>query len=234
MDVQAVSTQLTEIQSQLNFITAELEASRRQRQEIQELKTDLNVIVKDLFQTAVTELEEVAPFVDTGDFLYLLKKIIRNTRNITVLITKLENVFDLMKDGGPIGKELFNDLLRELDTLDQKGYFDFIRASKQIMDNIVTHFTVEDVRLLGDNIVTILDTVKNLTQPEMLQAINNAASIYKNLDPQESESYSLWRVFKELNTPEMKRGIGFMVMFLKNIAAENGTLNTQPITKGEE
>ncbi|RMF08662.1 MAG: DUF1641 domain-containing protein, partial [Candidatus Neomarinimicrobiota bacterium] len=158
-----------------------------------------------------------------GDFLYLGKKLLRNIRPLTGLLDQLENVRDLMRDGQPIGKELFRDLLQKLDELDRKGYFDFFREALTIVDNIVTHFTVEDVRLLGDNIVTILDTVKNLTQPEMLHAINNAASIYKNLDPHESTSYSFWRVLKELNSPEMKRGLGFVVMFLKNIAAENGT-----------
>ena len=29
------------------------------------------------------------------------------------------------------------------------------------MDNVVTHFSIEDVRLLADNVVTILETVKS-------------------------------------------------------------------------
>jgi len=233
MDSATLETQLAEIRSQLDFIATELAESRCQRLEFQELRDDLNVIAKDVFQTAVVELEDVAPFVHTGDFLHLLKKIIRNTRNITAMVTKLESLLDFVEDGRPISKELFNDFLMYLDELDRKGYFEFGRAALKIIDNIVTHFSVEDVRLLGDNIVTILDTVKNLTQPEMLHAINNAASIYKTLDPRESESYSLWRMVKELNTPEMKRGIGFMVMFLKNIAAENSSPTKSQPTKGE-
>ena len=38
----------------------------------------------------------------------------------------------------------------------------------QIADNVVTSFTEEDVRKLGDNAVLILKTVKDLTQPEIM------------------------------------------------------------------
>ena len=89
-----------------------------------------------------------------------------------------------------------------------------------IIDNIITHFSTEDVKLLADNVVTILETVKNLTQPDMLQAINNAVAVYKNLDVENIEEYSIWRVMKEMGTPEMKRGIGFLIAFLKNMAKE--------------
>jgi len=77
---------------------------------------------------------------------------------------------------------------------------------------------VEDVKALGDNIVTILNTVKNLTQPEMLHAINNAVSVYKNLDISVKEEISYWDLIKAARTPEMKRGMAFAIQFLKNLA----------------
>jgi uncharacterized protein YjgD (DUF1641 family) len=30
--------------------------------------------------------------------------------------------------------------------------------------------------------------------------------------------YSIWRVMRELNSPEMKKGMAFMVLFLKNLS----------------
>ncbi|UCH65165.1 MAG: DUF1641 domain-containing protein, partial [Ignavibacterium sp.] len=75
-----------------------------------------------------------------------------------------------------------------------------------------------DVKLLGDNIVTILNTVKNLTQPEMLQAINNALAVYKNIDFEIDEKVSLFSLIKDLNTPEAKKGLAVGIQFLKNLA----------------
>jgi uncharacterized protein YjgD (DUF1641 family) len=53
----------------------------------------------------------------------------------------------------------------------------------------------------------------------MLHAINNAVSVYKNLDIDISEKVSLFSLIKELNNPEFKKGLLFAVKFLKNIAA---------------
>jgi uncharacterized protein YjgD (DUF1641 family) len=89
------------------------------------------------------------------------------------------------------------------------------------MDNIISSYPPEDVRALADNVVTILDTVKNITQPDMLNAINNAVSIFKNLDTDNIQEYSLWKVFREMNTPEMKRGLGFIMTFMKNLSKES-------------
>ena len=89
-----------------------------------------------------------------------------------------------------------------------------------MFDNIITNYSGEDIRLLSDNIVTIMDTIKNMTQPEILGAMNNAVNIYKNLNPDDVEEYSMWKAFKEMRTPEMKRGIGFIMLFLRNLLKE--------------
>jgi uncharacterized protein YjgD (DUF1641 family) len=34
------------------------------------------------------------------------------------------------------------------------------------------------------------------------------------------EEYSIWRAMKAMNSKEMKKGIGFMITFLQNIAKE--------------
>ncbi len=213
----AVFEQLTDINTKLDFISGELEAVKRQRQELEDLKADLTLVARDLFGSAIEELEDVAPFVNTGDFLHLVKKGLRNTNTITGLIAQLESAIDFYADAQPLAKHLFNDTLEHLDKLDRRGYFVFIRELATIIDNVVTHFDPADVKQLADNIVIILETVKSLTQPEMLVAVNNAVKVFQNLDSDKIEEYSIWKTLKELNTPEMKRGMGFIITFLKNI-----------------
>jgi uncharacterized protein YjgD (DUF1641 family) len=222
---QNIELKLKSIDQKLNLITEELAVVRRQREELNELKQDLTIIAKDLFSTAIDEFEDIAPFVQTGDFLHLLKKILQNTQNITMVMTKFESGLDFFADAKPVSKELFSATLEKLDEIDQKGYFQFIKELINVADRVVDHFSEEDVRLLGDNIITILESVKGLTQPEMLTAINNAVGIYQNLDPKDTPQYSIWKVMRELNTPEMKRGIGFVITFLKKITAEQEIQN---------
>jgi uncharacterized protein YjgD (DUF1641 family) len=115
--------------------------------------------------------------------------------------------------------------MNKLDEFDRKGYFQFIKELQKAGDNVITSFTPNDVKLLGDNIVTILNTIKNLTQPDMLQAINNAVAVYKNIDVKVDEKISLFGLVKELNSPEVKRGLAVGLKFLKNLASleENQT-----------
>ena len=220
-----LDAQLIAINNKLDLITEELAVVRRQRDELNELKDDLTLVVKDVFNTAITEFEDIAPFVQTGDFLHLLKKILQNTRNISMVMEKFESGLDFFEDAKPVGKELFSDALEKLDELDRQGYFQFVKELFNIVDNVVNHFTVEDVKLLGDNIVTILETVKSITQPEMLKAVDNAVHIYENLDTKNTPEYSIWKVMRELNTPEMKKGIGFVITFLKKITEEQNLEN---------
>jgi len=212
-----IAEQLALIQAKLNTIAGELAVIRRQREEMEDLKEDLTRIAKDLFNSAVEELEDVAPFVKTGDFLFLTKKLIRNTNNLTRIMERLESAADFLEDARPIAKELFQDALMKLQMLDEKGYFEYLRESTKIADNVVAHFSVDDLRMLAENVVAILETIKTITQPEMLDTLNNAVSVYKNLNIADPPRYSLWRAFREMNDPAMQRSLGMFITLMKNL-----------------
>jgi len=132
-------------------------------------------------------------------------KLIRNIGNVSEFLEMLESINDFIKDVGPILHQVGLDAINKLHELEKRGYLDFFRELSKSLDNIVTHFKAEDVKALSDNIVFILETVRNLTQPDMLKAINNALAIYKNLDMENVEEYSVFKAFMELRKPEMKK-----------------------------
>lgn len=209
--------QIDEMNKKLDIILEEIELQKRHRREMDDLKDDLTRVGKDLYLTAVDELEEVHDHISTGDMLYLGKKVLRNVNNITKMIEQLESVTDFLHDASPLTREYILDFMKKMDEFDRKGYFEFMKESVKILDNIVTGFTVDDVKNLGDNVVTIMNTVKNLTQPDMLHSINNAVAVYKKLDIEVEKEVSVFKLLKELNDPELKRGIAFSIQFLKNI-----------------
>ncbi|GMU96650.1 MULTISPECIES: DUF1641 domain-containing protein [Ignavibacterium] len=221
MDDNRIQIQLDEINKKLDFILGEIDLQRKHRLEIQGLKEDLTRVAKDVYLTSIEELEQVHDYIKTGDILHLFKKLLRNINNLTKLFEQLENLGDFLKDFSPISKEMAIDFMHKLDELDRKGYFTFIKETQNILDHIVTSFTVEDVKALGDNIVTILNTVKNLTQPDMLHTINNALNVYKKLDIEVKEDISLIKLIKELNHPETKKALYFSLQFLKSLSSIN-------------
>jgi uncharacterized protein YjgD (DUF1641 family) len=214
--------QLSEIRQQLEVVTEYVRAEQRRQREMTELKQDLALIGKDVFQAAVVELEEVGEHFDSQDLLFLLKKLLRNTRNLNKMLDQVESVYGFWEDAKPLGKEVFSDLLEHLDQFDRKGYFEFLKAILRLFDTIVTSFTVEDVALLRENIVSILLTIKNLTQPDMLKSMNNAVSFFQKMDVAVEKDVSLLALIKEFRDPEVRRGIAFLLAFAKNMASLKG------------
>ena len=220
MGQENLQLQIDSINKKLDIILAEIELQSRHRREMEDLKDDLMRVGKDVYDSALIEFEEVHDQLKTGDIFYLFKKLLRNINNITKTFEQLENLKGFIQDFSPVSRELFLDFMNKLNEFDKKGYFEFLREMSKISDNIVTSFSAEDVKSFGDNIVTILTTVKSLTQPDMLHAINNAVNVYKNLDIDISEKVSMYSLIKELNNPEVKKGLAFGLKFLKNIAKQ--------------
>ena len=215
-----IQKQIDEINGKLDEILVCATQQRLRSARLDDLVSDLSIIGKDAFSSTVTELDKQGIELNVDDIKHLAFKLIKNVDKFTDVVTTFESAHDLLKDLGPVAREVIIDVIKKLHELEQKGYFEFFREVGNVFDNIITHYSTEDVRLLADNIVTILDTIKNLTQPEMLQAMNNAVYIYQKLDIEDIPEYSMWKAMKEMRTPEMKKGIGFMITFLKNLSGD--------------
>ena len=210
--------QLIEINQKLDLLLENVNQQRLKSEMIEDLISDFSIIGKDAFDSAIEALDHQGVELDGEALQIFFFKLLKNANNFSMVLNMFESVVDLMKDMGPIAKEVGDDVIGKFHEYDQKGYFEFFAEAFKILDNIVSHYSVEDVRMLADNIVTIMDTLKGLTQPDMMKAMNNALNIYKNLDPTNVPEYSVWKVMRELNTPEMKRGFGFVINFMKNLS----------------
>ena len=220
MTDQNMQTQINEINRKLDLVLEEVYSQKQARQTVEDLVTDISLIGTDMFKASVVELDNAGIELDSEAVKQLLFKFIRNIGTINEMFEMLESANDLMKDVSPIIHQIGLDSIHKMNEFEQKGYFDFIRELSRVADNVVGHFSTEDVKLLADNVIPILETLKSLTQPDMMKALNNGVNIYKSLDTNDIPEYSLWKAFRELNTPEMKKGLGFMITFLKNVAKE--------------
>jgi len=212
--------QIDEINRKLDIVLEEVMAQRETRQSVEDLTADLTVVGKDVFSSAVTELDNAGVELDGEAVKMLMLKLVRNIDTINEMFEMLESVSDFLKDVSPILHQIGLDGIKTMNEFEQKGYIDFFREGMKIMDNIVEHFSADDVKELADNVVTILETVKSLTQPEMLKAMNSGLVVYKSIDVRGVPEYSLFKAMMAMNSKEMRRGLGFMITFLKNIARE--------------
>ncbi|MCK5471004.1 MAG: DUF1641 domain-containing protein [Cyclobacteriaceae bacterium] len=218
-----VQEQINSINRKLDIVLEEIYVQKQKRQEVEDLVADLSIIGNDMFKASVDELDHAGVELDSEALKSLFFRLLRNVGTLNDLVEMIESATDLAKDAAPIIHQMGLQGISQMNELEKKGYFDFIKELFKIADNIIEHFSADDVGLLADNIVTILETIKNLTQPEMLDAMNNAVNVFKKIETRDIPEYSLWKAFKEMRSPEMKKGIGFMITFLKNIAEDNKT-----------
>ncbi len=223
MEEKNIESRMDAIERKLDVILEEIDLQRSHRREMEDLKDDLMRVGTDLFQTAVVELDGVQDQFRTVDLVHLGKKLMRNVDTITRVVEQLESFKDFLADASPLARESFIALMNRLDGFDRKGYFEFVREMGKVTDNVVTSFTTEDVKNLGENIVTILNTVKTMTQPDMLHAMNNAVNMYKKMDLEVEDNVSFLTLLREMNTPEARKGMAFVIRFLKSIVSQNGT-----------
>jgi uncharacterized protein YjgD (DUF1641 family) len=225
METKTIEQQLADIHQKLDCIYSQMCVQQKNQREMTELKNDIGLIGKDMLNAAVKELEDVAPYFETRDLTLLIKKLLRNTKNLSRVLTQIESMDDLIHDIKPLTKQVFDELLNTLHEFDQKGYFEFLRESFKIFDTIITSFTPDDVRMLRENITSILLTVKSMTQPDMLNTMNNALEFFKKMDIVVDRDISYRTLFKQLKNPEVKKGLFFMLEFVKNMAYQKQELN---------
>lgn len=219
MEDKSLQQQITELNQKVDLLLEYVNHQRLKSIQVDDLVSDLTIVGKDFYDSAVAELDNRMVNIEIDQVKGLVLRFLRNIDNMNKFLETFESISDFLKDASPIVNEVLIDFTKKMAELDEKGYFAFFSEAGLIFDNIVTHYKPQDVRELADNIVTIVDTVKTATQPDMMLALNNAFKIYKSIETENIPEYSVFKLVKELNKPEMKKALGFFVTFMKNMAA---------------
>ena len=221
MEEKSMQIQITELNQKVDLLLEYVNEQRLKTNQLEDLVSDLSIVGKDVYDTTVEELNDRMVKIDPDQVKNIGLRLLSNIDNIAKALEIFESLSDLAKDAMPIVNEVIIDSTRKMNELDQKGYFNFFKEVGLIFDNIITHFSREEVHLLAENVVTILETVKTLTQPEMMNAVNNAIKVFGSINTTDVPEYSVWKLMREINQPEMKKTIGFMVTYMKSLSGNN-------------
>lgn len=222
-----INQQITELNQKVDVLLEYVNQQRLSTQSVQDLINDVSIIGKDVYDSTVEELDKRQVELKPEELTELAVSFLRNINNFNVMMSGFESVIDLGKDLTPIVTESILDFTKQLAKYEEKGYFKFMIEVGNIFNNILEHYKPEDVRELSENIVNIVDTVRVATQPKMMNAINNGVKIYGSLDMEDVPEYSIFKLMREMNKPEMKRALGFFVTFMKNMSAETNNNNNK-------
>jgi uncharacterized protein YjgD (DUF1641 family) len=131
---------------------------------------------------------------------------------------ELEPLRDLAAEIGVLSGPAMTALTAHVAAWDERGYLRFARSGARVVDRIVTSFDETDVEALGDNVVLMLETLRDLTQPEVLRLLRRTAGSVGHLDePGVGPPPSTFGLLKELRDPEVRRGLARMLELLRTI-----------------
>jgi uncharacterized protein YjgD (DUF1641 family) len=220
-DLLELHQKVDRLSDQLAYLEAQARQAEHQRRERAELMHDLTPIADQAYHLAVGQLEEIQEYVDLGDLLRLLKRLLRNGRNLDRLLSQLESVVDLAEAAGPLVDEGFGRAVDVLTDLERKGYFAAARGGARIVDTIVTSFSEDDIRRLGDNIVLILNTVKEMTQPEIMGFVHDTLLVAEQ-EVQKPVDTSITGLLRQLRDPAVRRGLALTMRVLHVVGSQAG------------
>jgi uncharacterized protein YjgD (DUF1641 family) len=212
--------------AQVQYLTEQAQLAERGRQERTELMHDVMPIVNDGFRLATEQLEEVQEYVDLGDLLRLLKRLLRNGRNFEMMLDQLESAMDLLQTLGPLTDAAFGKVVDVMAEAEHKGYFAFARGGVRIADNVVSSFTEDDVKRLGDNVVLILNVVKDMTQPQIMNFVRNTVSSVE-VEVEKPVNTSLAALLGQMRDPNVRRGLALTMRVLRVIGAQSDATAAQ-------
>ena len=220
MEDKNIQSQIDALDKKLDLILGYVNQQRLNSNVVEDLISDISIIGKDAYDSTVEELDKRQVEINPAELTDLAVTFLRNIGNIKKVMDLLEMGIDLSKEVGPIANEVIIDFTKQLNTYEQKGYFKFVKELEPILDNIVTGFTPQDLRELADNIVSILTLVKEMTQPEVLGTMQNAIKAFNSMETESVPSYSVWKLMREMNSPEMKKALGYGITFMKNVSKD--------------
>lgn len=215
-----IQVQIDALDKKMDMILGYVQQQNLQAKMIEDLVSDLSIVGKDAYDSTVAELDKRQVELDPSELTGLAVSFLRNVGNIKTVMDTLEMAVDLGKEVGPIANEVIIDFTKQMNSLEQKGYFDFVREIGPVIDNIIQGFSPQDIKELANNIVNILNIIKEMTQPEVLNTMQNAIKAFNSMETESVPSYSVWKLMKEMNSPEMKKALGYGITFMKNVSKD--------------
>jgi TusE/DsrC/DsvC family sulfur relay protein len=115
----------------------------------------------------------------------------------------------------PVARVGLAGAAEELTALEQRGWFAVGRELLALGDRVVSSYGPDDVRALADQIVAILDTVRNATQPDVLALANEAVDVVHHAD--DVAPVGMFGAVAATRDAEVQRGMGVALELLKHL-----------------
>lgn len=211
-----IEDRLDQMALQLEVLTSEAMRQRAARERWSELTDVMTPIASQAMNSISKELDDLD--VTTDDIVGFAKALATTLPTLERLLAQLATFSELVEVAAPMARPIMTSATDRLASLDERGYFDIGRSGLGVIDRVVTSFTEEDVEALGDNIVLILQTVREMTQPEVMQMLQRTFTTVQSEEQVEpTEPPGAFALLREMRQPEVRRGLSKALHMLRSL-----------------
>jgi len=191
---------------------------------LRELRDDLTPRVNETVQELIKGLVEIEADFQLEDLTFLMKKVLRNTRNMTWSIDQLKNLIDFLRTVEPLLKSTVPQAIAYLDMLEHQGVFLIMASMLGVLQKIAQTYTPRDIDQIGNGLVDLVGVAKKLTAPQALNLLHRAAEIPLTVDLSQAKEVGPFGMVFALSNSEVKQGMGVLLELTKGLSLlKNGS-----------
>ena len=191
---------------------------------MKELRDDLTPRVNETVQALIKGLVEIEADFQLEDLTFLLKKVLRNIRNMTWSVDQLKNLIDFLRTVEPLLKSTVPQAITYLDMLEHQGVFQILASILGVLQKIAQTYTPRDIDQIANGLVDLVGVAKKLTAPESLNLLHRAAEIPLTVDLSQAKEVGPFGMVFALGNSEVKQGMGVLLELTKGLSLlKNGS-----------
>lgn len=229
-DPVALQAQLDRLSAQMDWMIGQMQQQAAAREQWSELVETMVPVTRGFMDVATRELTELGEDVSIEDVTRFARTLVRSLPQLEVMLSQLDSLTELLQTASSLSGAGVAKLTEVLQTAEDKGYFMFAQQGGAIVDKIVTEFSEEDVQALGDNVVTILNAVKEMTQPEVMGLVRRTA-VTMQAEESDAEAPSLFALLKSIRDPQTRRGLARVMAMLHTVGEEPAMIEGAPASR---
>jgi uncharacterized protein YjgD (DUF1641 family) len=184
-----------------------------------ELREELAPRVNEGVQALIAELADVEADFRMEDLVFLIKKMMRNTRNLNFVLDQTKNLIDFALTAEPLLKSTVPQAIVFFDELERRGVFRLLAAGLEVLKKIGTTYTEEDIGQIGDGLVRLIGILKKLTAPAALDLLDRAADVPLRVDVGRVRPVGMFGLLGAMGDREVQQGLGVLMELTRGLAA---------------
>jgi len=182
-----------------------------------ELRDELAPRINEAVHSLIRELADVEADFQLEDLLHLVKKALRNTKNLSFTLDQLKNMIDFAVTIEPLLKSSVPQIILYLDELERSGVFRLLQTGMETLKAIGNSYSEDDLDQIRTGTVRLAGTLKQLSRPEALDFIERAAQLPGRVDLSAAKTVGPWGLFWALGDEEIKQGLGVVLELTRGL-----------------